>query len=170
MLDTSLTDTQSAQLERANAARREMFGSLMGELNAALSEGDPASAISVCSEVAPSIAEHVGEEHGLRIGRTSFRLRNPANTPPSWAAEAVEQRIGTRMFFAHGDGRFGTLMPIRLMANCLMCHGSRDQLAPGVGEALDELYPDDRATGFTEGELRGWFWVEVPAGRGERDG
>jgi hypothetical protein len=23
-------------------------------------------------------------------------------------------------------------------------------------------YPKDQATGFKEGDLRGWFWVEVP--------
>ncbi len=35
-------------------------------------------------------------------------------------------------------------------------------LAEGVGERLAELYPDDRATGFAPGELRGWFWMKVP--------
>jgi hypothetical protein len=28
--------------------------------------------------------------------------------------------------------------------------------------ALAARYPDDRATGFAPGDLRGWFWVEVP--------
>ena len=25
----------------------------------------------------------------------------------------------------------------------------------------DERYPRDRAVGFTNGEIRGWFWVEL---------
>jgi hypothetical protein len=29
-------------------------------------------------------------------------------------------------------------------------------------EALTDRYPKDRAIGFTEREIRGWFWVEVP--------
>ena len=33
-----------------------------------------------------------------------------------------------------------------------------------VKVALDEQYPDDQATGFNVGELRGWFWVEFPPG------
>jgi hypothetical protein len=35
------------------------------------------------------------------------------------------------------------------------------QIAPVIAEQLAKLYPDDQATGFLEGELRGWFWVEM---------
>jgi hypothetical protein len=31
-----------------------------------------------------------------------------------------------------------------------------------VRAELDELYPHDRAVGYRTGDLRGWFWVEVP--------
>ena len=34
--------------------------------------------------------------------------------------------------------------------------------APEVQHALKESYPVDRAVGFAEGEVRGWFWVELP--------
>jgi len=30
-----------------------------------------------------------------------------------------------------------------------------------VKAELAERYPADRAVGFTEGELRGWFWLEL---------
>lgn len=35
-------------------------------------------------------------------------------------------------------------------------------MTPIVRAALMDRYPVDRAIGFTEGEIRGWFWVEVP--------
>jgi mono/diheme cytochrome c family protein len=57
-------------------------------------------------------------------------------------------------------------MPITISAQCLACHGARDRLAPGVADALAKLYPKDNATGYDDGDLRGWFWVEVPAGVG----
>jgi hypothetical protein len=41
-----------------------------------------------------------------------------------------------------------------------MCHGPSESLAPDIKEKLATLYPQDQATGFSEGELRGWFWVE----------
>ena len=34
----------------------------------------------------------------------------------------------------------------------------------GVMAAISEVYPDDQALGFVEGDLRGWFWVEAPPG------
>ena len=46
---------------------------------------------------------------------------------------------------------------------CLQCHGKVDDLAPEVRDVLAKNYPQDRATGFAAGDLRGWFWVEVPA-------
>jgi len=40
---------------------------------------------------------------------------------------------------------------------CLLCHGTN--LSPEIGQALADLYPEDRATGFTEGDIRGAFVV-----------
>jgi hypothetical protein len=42
------------------------------------------------------------------------------------------------------------------------CHGGEEDLPREVVGALAEGYPQDQATGFSEGELRGWFWIEVP--------
>ena len=44
---------------------------------------------------------------------------------------------------------------------CLACHGA--QVAPAVRAAIAAHYPDDAATGFAVGDLRGGLWVEVPA-------
>ena len=45
---------------------------------------------------------------------------------------------------------------------CLGCHGK--SIAPEVKAKLAELYPEDKATGFSEGDLRGAFVVtrDVP--------
>jgi hypothetical protein len=45
---------------------------------------------------------------------------------------------------------------------CAACHGAPDTFDPAVRAELRDLYPRDRAVGFAEGEIRGWFWVEVP--------
>ncbi|MGM0774574.1 MAG: c-type heme family protein, partial [Pseudomonadota bacterium] len=39
----------------------------------------------------------------------------------------------------------------------LGCHGK--SIDPEVKAKLDELYPEDQATGFSEGDLRGAFVV-----------
>ena len=60
------------------------------------------------------------------------------------------------------DGELGALLPIQLLTTCVLCHGTEADLAEGVQEALAVHYPDDEATGFAPGDLRGWFWMEVP--------
>jgi hypothetical protein len=40
---------------------------------------------------------------------------------------------------------------------CLSCHGAT--LSPDVVQKLAELYPGDKATGFSEGDIRGAFVV-----------
>lgn len=155
-------DAYADQRRVATEARDAMFARLMGELSGALANAGPADAIRVCAERAPAIAAEVGAERNVRIGRTSFALRNSSNRAPEWASSSVRARAEDPAIFVHEDGRLAVLTPIRLAPNCVMCHGAPEQLAPGVSEALASLYPDDRATGFAEGQLRGWFWVEVP--------
>ena len=53
------------------------------------------------------------------------------------------------------------LLPIRLQPQCTMCHGPAAAIADEVRAEIAASYPDDRATGFATGDLRGWFWVEV---------
>jgi hypothetical protein len=158
-----LTLAQRAQVARAHAAKSALFGTLSKKLRDALGEGGGAGAITVCRDEAPRIAADVSKAQGLRIGRTSHRLRNPANAPPEWALTLVESRVENPRFRSHDDGRLGVLLPIPTMKRCLMCHGPKDAIATEVRDTLAQHYPEDAATGFTEGEMRGWFWIEVPA-------
>jgi hypothetical protein len=154
--------------EVAAQAQTELFDQLSSRLIDALSQGGPAAAIPVCKEEAPRIAQAVGQKHHVSIGRTSFRLRNPRNAPPTWATSLVAERTAEPQFLDLPDGRLGALLPIRLKPQCTLCHGPEAELAPEVKTALKDQYPDDQATGFREGDLRGWFWIEVPA-RAEGD-
>lgn len=158
----SLSERQQAQRDTATAAQRALFGSLSAELSAAMTEGGTPAAIDVCATRAPAIAAEVSAERGVEIGRTSFKLRNPNNTPPVWADLAIDDRPQEAIYFADRSGRLGALSPIRLGASCLQCHGSADDIAPATRAALSRRYETDQATGFAEGDLRGWFWVEVP--------
>ncbi|MCH5373501.1 MAG: DUF3365 domain-containing protein [Planctomycetes bacterium] len=159
-----LDDSQQRQQTVALAARDALFEQLLGRLMTVLPEKGPAGAIPVCKEDAPRLADEVGKQFGVAIGRTSHRLRNAANAPRAWSKSLVERQIAEPQLVGLGNGELGVLLPIRLKATCLLCHGPADQIAPEVKAALASDYPDDQATGFQEGDLRGWFWVEVPAG------
>lgn len=155
-------DTQKAQHELCVAATNAMASELMGELMAALDSDDPTAGITVCGAKAPEIAAHIARDYGVEIGRTSHKLRNPANTPPQWAETIVGDQLGQPHFLAGPNGEFGALLPIRLKAECQMCHGAPENIDETILTALAEHYPEDAATGFAEGDLRGWFWIEAP--------
>ncbi len=159
-----MSETQEAQHELCLGATNAFASEMMGELMAALDSEDPTAGITVCAANAPAIAAHIAEDYGVKIGRTSRRLRNPANIPPQWAEEVVAKKAGQPTYFAGPNGEFGALLPILLKAECQMCHGTPEEIDEAVLAALAEHYPDDAATGFNEGDLRGWFWIETRAG------
>jgi hypothetical protein len=162
-----MTETQKAQQELVATAVNALASELMGELNAALDSGDVAAAIAVCKDKAPEVASHISATYGVQIGRTSYKLRNPANTAPDWAEPYVAELAEDPTYVAGPHGELGALLPIRLKAECQMCHGPVEEIDSSVMAAISEVYPDDQAVGFVEGDLRGWFWVEAPPGEVE---
>lgn len=163
----AMTEDQTRQAEQAQQARSAMFERLQGELMQALETDGADGAIGICSEIAPAIAGEVSREFGLEIGRTSFRLRNPENAPPAWAAPHVAREVAEPRFLADpASGDLGALLPIRLQPACMLCHGPEDMIPEPVRQAIAEHYPDDRATGFQPDDLRGYFVVRVPSSEG----
>lgn len=163
---TTASDSKQTPLERAALARDALFNELSTRLLAAMSNGGPAKAIEVCSKLAPKLAKDVGEQHQVSIGRTAIRLRNENNRPPTWAEPLLKDLPNKPVVQDLENGRTGVLFPILLKVQCLTCHGPDDKIASDIRTELARLYPNDKATGFQEGDLRGWFWVEVP-GDGE---
>ncbi len=162
----SMSEGQKAAYARAVEARDTMFQRLFAALGEAMAkpapEGGPAGAIGVCKEQAPKIAQRVAKEKGVMIGRTSARLRNPMNGTPNWAATVLSGMPAEPRAMSNTDGSMGVVLPIKLSSACLGCHGDPGSIDQAVKTALAEKYPKDQATGFKEGDLRGWFWVEVP--------
>jgi len=158
----NLSEKQESQRTMAERAWDEVFKRLMARLSTELAAGGPAGAIGVCKEVAPEIAKDVGQHRSVRIGRTSWKLRNPTNVGPPWTRLLLHDKPETPRLAAARDGRLGVTLPIRVATTCLKCHGPVESIDPGVREQLRANYPADQAIGFRDGDLRGWFWVEVP--------
>lgn len=153
-------------LARADAAIDALRQRLFARLNELLVQGGPISAIRVCSGEAPGIAKEIGEAHRVELGRTSFKVRNAANAPRRWAAELVQAAAGKKasevgpLVVDLGD-RLGVLRPIGVMPACTRCHGAAEGIDADVRAELARRYPQDQATGFTAGDLRGFMWAEV---------
>ena len=158
-----LDETAAEQLARAFDARNEMEATLKSNLVASIKADGPMGAVGVCSMIAPAIAKELNAKHGLTIGRTSFKLRNPTNAPPAWMEWVVEVKQEESAYFLKNDGTLAVSYPIHIATPCLLCHGHADTISEQTRASIEEHYPSDQATGFAIDELRGWFWVEVPA-------
>ncbi len=148
------------------------FSRLSAALGAALADGGPAKALGVCSDRAPAIAAEVATEMGVTIRRASLRPRNPQN-----AAAGDERDVLAGFAAAMADGgaaipvvREGTdgsriyFAPI-VLANplCLQCHGQPGtDVAAATLSAIRARYPQDQATGYRLGELRGLWRITFP--------
>jgi hypothetical protein len=154
-------------VKRGEAVITAMQVALLAELSAQMQRGGPSSAVRVCHLSATSVAQDVARKGGVAAGRTSHRLRNPTNAPRAWAAPIVAGHAGKPIAGVDGfvvdlGDRIGLLKPIGIQPACTACHGPRDQISADIQQELKERYPSDQAVGFKEGDLRGWFWVEVP--------
>jgi len=151
--------------EEATPRGAELLAPLKTELKQALMAGmqeGPLNAISVCRVQAPAIADSLSVE-GTNIGRTSHRLRNPDNLAPEWVNVVLQSYLGedknhVPQVVSLANDREGYVEPITIKPLCLACHG--ENIAADVAAQIDEIYPDDQATGFSIDELRGVYWVE----------
>ena len=150
----------------ADARGAELLMPFKMNLKSALVEGmqaGPVEAINVCSIEAPSISAALSVD-GIVMGRSSHKLRNPDNAPPRWLAGHLDRFAAGKqqgpLVLELEDGRYGYAEPIATQGMCLLCHG--ENLAPEIATRISEAYPEDMATGFREGDIRGVFWVEFP--------
>lgn len=162
--------TTAAQIQ-AEAAAADFSMQLRQTLMAAISEGGPAGGVATCQVQAPRIAAEVAQAHGVSMGRVGVRVRNPGNAAQGWQGDALaafaarsetgEAPESLRQIELSPDGStLRMARGIRTEGACLMCHGPA--VPPALEASIREHYPDDRATGFSEGSLRGLLWVEVP--------
>jgi hypothetical protein len=161
---------ESAELEWAIEATMEYAGALKSELMAAMNSGGAIEAIEVCNTRALVIGREVSLANNVNLSRVSIRNRNPANAPNEWqtavleafetrkqAGEGVDTLTWHEVAETDNGSEFRFMKAIPTGGLCLQCHGPN--IAPPVAEKLAELYPDDQATGFNEGDLRGAFVV-----------
>ncbi len=160
--------------EQLTNETRDAIKALGSELKATLqssmkAEG-PLKAIAVCNIKAPQLANKVSTEKGMEVGRTSLKVRNQLNAPDPWETSVLEQfehrkaegeQLNTIEYSEtmqhNGNKVFRYMKAIPTDDVCLMCHGK--QIPQNLSAALNKLYPDDRATGFSKGDIRGAFTV-----------
>lgn len=140
-------------------AKDALVSRLTQRLQQVMSAQGPVAAVAVCQKEALELTAEVARENRVTMGRVGVRTRNPRNLPPAWAAPLLRASPTAPQFVALDDGRAAAILPIVLQSQCVMCHGPARDFAPELANKLQSLYPNDQATGFREGDLRGWIWI-----------
>src|SRR3989338_1958419 len=129
-------------------------------------------AIPVCKDMAPKMAGKILQETGWKVKRVSLKPRNEARAiPDDWEKAALDdfdKRAAAGEPPAQlekgetvgNEYRYVKALPVQPL--CLNCHGPVDQLSPAVKSVLGEHYPNDRATGYSVGQIRGAISVRKP--------
>lgn len=157
-----------AWIDEARRVANSVPPKLLTVLTDEIARGGPESAIGVCRDKAPEMAKAASAETGWQIRRVSLRERNPKAVPDAWERAALEdfdrraaagEQPATleKAELVTIDGRpvqrYMRALPVQ--QQCIQCHGPTDELKPAVKERLQALYPADRGTGYSLGQIRG---------------
>ncbi|NPB04292.1 MAG: DUF3365 domain-containing protein [Thermotogae bacterium] len=170
--------TEEKVVEIGHKATMNLLKKLLGEVTTSLEEKGAAATIRYCSERAYPLTDSISKALGVKIKRTTFKYRNPKNKPDKYEEEALRY---FEKFFKEGKKppkyyvqkieRNGELVyryyfPLKVLKLCLTCHGTVGKdVDPKLYEVIKETYPEDKATGYKEGDFRGVVRVEIPAER-----
>ena len=123
-------------------------------------------AVELCNIEAPIISQNLSTKN-LKVSRIAIKNRNPENKATLEQVEVLkffEQELSLgkspkNLFkVVETQDSIQYLKPIVTGKVCLACHGSN--VSGELKAKISKLYPNDLATGFEEGSLRGAFLVE----------
>lgn len=140
------------------------FLALSTQLTEQMKAGGPTQAIPFCNQKAMPITDELSEKFEATIKRTSNNVRNEQNAPSKREVEIMDQYqklISEKkdlkpIVEIDVDNKKHFYAPIILKTNCLVCHGKiNETVTVKTDSIIKSLYPNDKATGYSEGDLRG---------------
>ncbi|MEZ6003852.1 MAG: DUF3365 domain-containing protein [Planctomycetota bacterium] len=149
-------------VEEAQRLIKGLSETLLGELQTAMGEKGPAAAIGICADRAPEVAKSLATG-AYQVRRIGTRVRNKERNTPTAAELEVLATLSPEKptFQGEIDGKPVFMKALYIPgALCLTCHGAPDAIPADVQAALAERYPEDAATGYAVGDLRGALIVE----------
>ena len=157
--------------EKGDLIAKQTSEELSGKLMSKMKEGGLPLALEYCNTAALPLTQQMSDQHGVLIKRASLKTRNPLNKPSD--AEIIilkefqaniDQGISLepKVELDH-NGIPNYYAPILVEKKCLSCHGTLDkELSRPADSIIKSYYPNDMATGFTEGDLRGIWSIAFP--------
>ena len=152
-------------LEIALETKQLLGQNLMG----AIQKEGTLHALEFCNVEAMPLTASMAEKHKVSIQRVSDKSRNPQNQATPEEAVLIDlftlqvkagKELQPVLMPEPGTTRF--YYPIVTNSMCLQCHGKPGDIEPKVREKILKLYPQDKAIGYSENEVRGIWKIELP--------
>ncbi len=167
---------QDPQIEQALMEARQISSELADKVRGLLlkeiEKGGLAGAVRVCSEMAQGITREFNTRSGHTVRRVSLRYRNPWNLPDEYERRKLEEldllnkkkemkNEYVEVIDEGGQKYLRYMRPLVALPLCINCHGPKENISAEVKTILSEKYPEDRASGFLVGDLRGAVSVKI---------
>jgi predicted HicB family RNase H-like nuclease len=153
-------------IEQGNEIVANTFSLLSSNLTAAAQEGGLSYALEFCNEKAIPLTASMEEKFKVSIKRTSHRVRNTENNPDEEEQKMINHFLTvlkeTGSYPEPQVSKHNDLVryfaPIILAPQCVKCHGNKEgDIEPDLYQVIKEYYPEDQATEFKPGEIRGMW-------------
>jgi hypothetical protein len=163
----------------ARRVSNQLVEKVRGLLLQEIKKGGFSSAVRVCSETAQEMTLQFNAETGHHVRRISLKYRNPKNIPDAYERRKLEEfnvlnqkkelsNEYSEIVEEQGKKYLRYLRPLIVAPLCITCHGPKENIPQEVKSILAERYPDDRATGFFVGDVRGAITVKILVTEGKR--
>lgn len=145
---------------------------LLSNVTQAMQTSGPAGAVDFCNIHAMPLTDSISHIHSVNIQRLSDKNRNPKNSIDSETDKEAWLQIKQMMkdtaakqkhLLLQRDNAVYYYKAIPLgMPACLSCHGVKgENILPETEQVIVSKYPDDKATGYSIGELRGIWKIQL---------
>jgi fibrillarin-like rRNA methylase len=160
-------DSETTKMYRmkGNEVTNSAQSTLLANVSSAMQKGGPQYAVEFCNLEASGIVDSLNQLHNCEIARVTEKNRNPENglTTKSdinvWNVFQNNAQTDTVLLVNNNVvyyKRINTAMPA-----CLKCHGDPESdIDTATRAKLQQLYPEDLATGYRLNDFRGLWKVQ----------
>lgn len=161
-----VAQSESKYLKEGKTIAKTTFKVLSSNLKNAMAEGGIENALSYCNVNAMPLTDSLSNHYNVSIKRVSDKARNSLNTPTESEQKIIDDYLANienrkPVLVKNEEGNPTFYAPIVAKSLCLSCHGIvGESLLPENHEKIKLLYPEDKAIGYKEGDLRGIWSIE----------
>lgn len=156
---------QTKGSELASSTQKVLASNLIGTIQ----EGGAENALEFCNIQAIPLTDSMAVELKAHIKRVTDRPRNSGNKANETelayiksAQENLSEGSEVEPSIQLSGGKVTGYYPIITNQLCMQCHGSEgSEINEPTLTKIKALYPEDEATGYAVGELRGIWVVEM---------